>query len=90
MMNRVCDKLIRQRQAEIARQSVHGTQRRNELSCYNNSIENVIPMLKKNTGFFASEPYRRIKEDLTNALSLKSSGSDPLISPPREEGRLEL
>lgn len=65
MMNRVCDKLIRQRQAEISRQSVHGTQRRNELSCYNNSVEDVIPMLKKNTGFFASEPYRRIERDLS-------------------------
>lgn len=65
MMNRVCDKLIRQRQAEIARQSVHGTQRRNELSCYNNSVETVIPMLKKNTAFTSSEPYKRIKADLT-------------------------
>lgn len=65
MMNRVCDKLIRQRQAEIACQSVHGTQRRNELSCYNNSVEDVIPMLKKNTSFATSEPYRHIKADLT-------------------------
>lgn len=65
MMNRVCDKLVRQRQAEIARQSVHGTQRRNELSCYNNSVETVIPMLKKNTAFTSSEPYKRIKADLT-------------------------
>ena len=64
-MNRVCDKLIRQRQAEIACQSVHGTQRRNELSCYNNSVEDVIPMLKKNTSFATSEPYRHIKADLT-------------------------
>ncbi len=65
MLNRVCDKLVRQRQAEIARQSVHGTQRRNELSCYNNSVETVIPMLKKNTAFTSSEPYKRIKADLT-------------------------
>ncbi len=69
MMNRVCDKLIRQRQAEIARQSVHGTQRRNELSCYNNSVETVIPMLKKNTAFTSSEPYKRIKADLTAFMS---------------------
>lgn len=65
MLNRICDKLVRQRQAEITRQSVHDTQRRNELSCYNNSVETVIPMLKKNTAFTSSEPYKRIKADLT-------------------------
>lgn len=69
MLNRVCDKLIRQRQEEIARQSVHGTQRRNELSCYNSSVETVMPMLKKNTAFTSSDPYKRIKEDLTAFLS---------------------
>ena len=68
----VCDKLVRQRQEEIARQSVHGTQRRNELSCYNNSVETVIPMLKKNTAFTSSEPYKRIKADLTAFLSRAS------------------
>ena len=73
MLNRVCDKLIRQRQAEIARQSVHGTQRRNELSCYNNSVETVIPMLKKNTAFTSSEPYKRIKTDLTAFMANNSS-----------------
>lgn len=65
MVTKVCDKLIRQRQAEIARQSLHGTQRRCELSCYNNSLENVTPMLKKNLGYVLSEPYRRICNDLT-------------------------
>ena len=65
MLNRICDKLVRQRQAEITRQSVHDTQRRNELSCYNNSVGTVIPMLKKNTAFTSSEPYKRIKADLT-------------------------
>lgn len=33
--------------------------------CYNNSVETVIPMLKKNTAFTTSEPYKRIKADLT-------------------------
>lgn len=33
--------------------------------CYNNSVETVIPMLKKNTAFTSSEPYKRIKADLT-------------------------
>lgn len=37
--------------------------------CYNNSVETVIPMLKKNTAFTSSDPYKRIKEDLTAFLS---------------------
>ncbi len=64
MLTRICDKLIRQRQNEITRQSLHGTQRRNELSCYTNSLENVTTMLKKNMGFVMSEPYQRIKADI--------------------------
>lgn len=64
MLTKICDKLIQQRQNEIARQSLHGTQRRNELSCYTNSLENVTTMLKKNMGFVMSEPYQRIKADL--------------------------
>lgn len=71
-LTKICDKLIRQRQSEIAAQSVHGTQRRNELSCYNNSLENVVPMMKKNMGFMLSEPYARIRADL--ALYVESLG----------------
>lgn len=73
MMTKICDKLIRQRQSEIARQSQHGTQRRNELSCYTNSIEDVIPMLKKNMGYILSEPYKRISADIKTFMeSLRS------------------
>ncbi len=64
MMSKICDKLVREKESEIARQSVHGTQRRNELSCYSNSVEDIIPMLKKNAGFMRSPQYRSIKADL--------------------------
>ncbi len=64
MMQKICDRLIRERENEIARQSVHGTQRRNELSCYSNSLEDIIPMLKKNIGFMRSPQYRQIAADL--------------------------
>lgn len=70
MMTKICDKLIRQRQSEIARQSQHGTQRRNELSCYTNSLADITSMLKKNMGFVMSQPYQRIKADVT-AFMLK-------------------
>ncbi len=75
MLTKICDKLIRQRQSEIARQSIHGTQRRNELSCYTNSLENVTTMLKKNTGFMTSDPYQHIKADLTAFMAKMSKAT---------------
>lgn len=69
MMNKVCDKLIRQRQAEIERQSQHGTQRRNELSCYTNSVTDTTAMLKKNVGFMLSEPFQHIRADLAEFMN---------------------
>lgn len=81
MLTKICDKLIRQRQSEIARQSIHDTQRRNELSCYTNSLENVTTMLKKNTGFVTSDPYQHIKADLTLFMANlnKQTGQQPFI-----------
>lgn len=70
MLSKVCDRLVRQRQSEIVRQSRHGTQRQNELSCYNNSVGDVITMLKKNMGFVLSEPYRRIKADIAKFMQM--------------------
>jgi hypothetical protein len=68
MLNNVCDILIREREDEIARQSVHSTQRNNELSCYGNSVEQVPSMLKKNTGYTSSEPFKRIQADILKFL----------------------
>ena len=64
MLSKVCEKLVRQRQSEIARESVHGTQRRNELSCYTNSLTDITSMLKKNAGFLRSPQYHQIEKDL--------------------------
>lgn len=64
LMKAVCARLIRDRENEISRQSVHGTQCRNELACYTNSTGDIDRALRKNVGFIASEPYRRIIADL--------------------------
>lgn len=63
MMKKLCDQLIRIRQHEISRQSQHTTQKRNELSCYNRSVEDIKGMLRKNVGYAFSEPFRRILAD---------------------------
>ena len=77
MMKKICDQLVRERQNEISHQSVHNTQRRNELSCYTRSIEDISAMLKKNVGYMFSEPYQRICKDL-----------DHFLNPPQEEEKL--
>ena len=68
MLDKVCMQLIRERELEITRQSIHGTQQRNELSCYRNSIEAISSMLKKNTRYKQSEPVARIQADLERYL----------------------
>lgn len=70
MLNKVCMQLIREREVEISQQSVHGTQQRNELSSYRNSIEAIPSMLKKNTRYKQSEPVARIQGDLQRYLEL--------------------
>lgn len=70
MLNKVCMQLVREREVEISQQSVHGTQQRNELSCYRNSIEAIPSMLKKNTRYKQSEPVARIQADLQRYLEM--------------------
>ena len=68
LMKKVCSQLMREREREISRQSMHSTQYRNELSCYTSSVGDVELMLRRNVGFTASEQYRRIADDLTRRL----------------------
>lgn len=70
MLSRVCSILVQERENEIRRQAVHDTQRRNELSCYSNSIQDITQMLKKNTGYMDSEPFRRILGDVERVLGI--------------------
>lgn len=74
MLNKVCMQLIREREVEISQQSVHGTQQRNELSSYRNSIEAIPSMLKKNTRYKQSEPVARIQADLQRYLEMRDNG----------------
>ncbi len=64
LMKKVCNQLMREREREISRQSVHTTQYNNELSCYTSSVGDVLLMMRRNTGFMASEQYKKIVADL--------------------------
>ncbi len=69
MLTSVCSSLVRQRENEIHYQSRHNTQRRNEISCYEHSIENVSSMLKKNTSYLRSPQVAQIMNDIRHYLN---------------------
>jgi hypothetical protein len=68
IMGKVCRILQQERQNEINKASAHRTQKRNELSCYENSRQDIKTMLKKNTGYILSEPFRRLQDDVRRYL----------------------
>ncbi|MCD8292108.1 MAG: DUF4435 domain-containing protein [Prevotella sp.] len=68
ILNKVCSKLIRDRENEIRSQAVHATQLRNELSCYSHSTQDIPQMLKKNFGYTMSPLFRKMQEDVERFL----------------------
>lgn len=70
LLKKVCNRLMREREREISRQSVHSTQYHNELSCYTSSVGDVELMLRRNVGFVASQQYRQIAADLERLAAL--------------------
>lgn len=68
MLNKVCEKLIAEREQEIRWESKHRTQEENEISCYEHSLEEISSMLKKNTLYLHSEQVQRTIQDLKNKL----------------------
>ncbi len=64
LVDRVCSSLFSERQNEIKTHSKHSAQMQTELSCYDNSVESVVGMLKKNTGYMMSPVFLNIFRDL--------------------------
>ena len=86
IMKQVCQRLIRSRQTEISRQSIHSEQCRNELSCYTSSISDADFMLKKSVGYLTSAQCRSIMADLQRYIDgTKGTGqlaeSSPAVMP---------
>ena len=69
MLSKVCNLLRQERQQEIYLASAHRTQKRNEMSCYENSLQDVKVMLKKNNGYTTSEPFQHLQSDIRNYLN---------------------
>ena len=69
ILNKVCNRLRMERQEEIYHTAVHHEQRRNEMSCYEHSLQDIRQMLKKNTGYKQSVQYQRIQHDVEHYLT---------------------
>jgi hypothetical protein len=68
ILSKVCNQLRMERQNEISRSSAHLTQKRNEMSCYENSLQDVKAMLKKNNGYIFSDQFRQVQNDIREYL----------------------
>ncbi len=68
IMSKVCNLLRQERQNEIYHASAHKTQKRNEMSCYENSLQDIKVMLKKNSGYMVSEQFQRLQSDVRRYL----------------------
>ena len=72
ILSKVCNLLRQERQNEIYYATAHKTQKRNEMSCYENSLQDIKVMLKKNTGYTTSEQFRRLQDDIRKYLGTDS------------------
>lgn len=68
ILSKVCNLLRQERQNEIYHANARRAQKRNEMSCYENSLQDVKLMLKKNNGYIFSEPFRRLQDDIRKYL----------------------
>ena len=68
ILTKVCNLLRQERQNEIYQAQAHRTQKRNEMTCYENSIQDIKGMLKKNTGYQQSDRFRQLQEDVRRYL----------------------
>jgi hypothetical protein len=68
ILSYVCEYLRRERENDIYNNAVHNTQMHNELSCYEHSLEDITAMLKKNSGYINSQPFKKLKQDVSHYL----------------------
>ena len=87
ILSKVCNRLRMERQDEIMRTARHHVQRRNEMSCYEHSLQDIRQMLKKNTGYAFSEQFRRIQQDVENYLNTTYNSQDSSIVFPESAGK---
>ena len=68
ILTKVCNILRQERQLEINSARAHNTQKQNEMSCYENSIQDIKSMLKKNTGYQQCPRFLQLQNDIARFL----------------------
>lgn len=68
ILNKVCNLLRQEREREIHATAAHHTQMRNEMSCYENCLEDIRSMLKKNMGYMYCPQFVRLQQDVARLL----------------------
>ena len=69
ILTKVCNLLRQERQSEIYHSQAHHTQKRNEMSCYENSRQDIKSMLKKNTGYQQCDRFLQLQDDIARWLN---------------------
>ena len=69
ILSKVCNRLRMERQEEISRTARHHTQRKNEMSCYEHSLQDIRQMLKKNMGYSLCPEFQHIQQDVERFLN---------------------
>ena len=72
ILTKVCNLLRQERQTEIYHARAHRTQKQNEMSCYENSRQDIKAMLKKNTGYMLCPLFLKVQEDISRYLDAAS------------------
>lgn len=80
LMTRICDLLHRERENEISRSAIHSTQKNNELKAYNHSTSDVITMLRRNTSFKDSQPYKMLQNDIRRLINGKEKQNEDSLN----------
>lgn len=75
IVGRVCEALRFELETDIRKKACHFTQQRNELSAYQHAQTDVAQMLKKNTGYSRSKPFRKIQKDIERFLDNGKTGT---------------
>ena len=81
ILTKVCNQLRQERQTEIYHAQAHRTQKRNEMSCYENSRQDIKTMLKKNTGYQQCPLFIRLQGDVERYLKKMNARANAATTP---------
>ncbi len=73
ILTKVCNVLRQERQQEIYQAKAHRMQKRNEMSCYENSRQDIKTMLKKNTGYMMCPLFQQLQADISRYLDAQGA-----------------